>query len=169
MDIIDLSNECRAPEETSNRGGKVYLPPVYDPSSGLVHTFLGYADTELVHHSFKIQPMLCTCASVAFTDQAICVDDLTTPVTSSVVKKRRNQGILGNRTTLPPISPAGEPGNKASLRNSKDSISQYAASEKKLKEDLLVKSALKSFPSGGKLISSSSQKFLSRQQSSSYF
>lgn len=54
IDLYDLSNECRAPEETTNRTGKVYLPPVYDPSMGLIHTFLGYGDTELIHHSFKV-------------------------------------------------------------------------------------------------------------------
>lgn len=54
VDIYDLTSECMAPEDTMMATGKMYLPPVYDPRSGTLHTFLGYADTELIHATVRI-------------------------------------------------------------------------------------------------------------------
>ena len=56
--------------------GKVYIPPVYDPVQGMMHTFLGYGDGELVHRQLKVGSLFCTCRSVAFTDSATTYDNL---------------------------------------------------------------------------------------------
>lgn len=56
--------------------GKMYLPPVYDPVQGVMHAFLGYGDNELQHQQMKIQGLMCTCRSVAFTDKATSGDDM---------------------------------------------------------------------------------------------
>lgn len=75
FDVYDLTTECLGPDETQMNVGKIYLPPVYDPVQGMLHAFLGYGDNELQHQQLKIQTLMCTCRSVAFTDKATAIDD----------------------------------------------------------------------------------------------
>ena len=48
-DIYDLTCEMLGPDELNVQIGKIYLPPVFDPINGELHTFLGYGDNELTH------------------------------------------------------------------------------------------------------------------------
>jgi hypothetical protein len=72
FEIYDLTCEMLGTEDTFMEMGKLYIPPVYDPSSSILHTFLGYGDLEPKHEKINIQNLLCTCRTVAFTDSAIC-------------------------------------------------------------------------------------------------
>jgi len=67
--------ECLNPEETSMKIGKIFLPPIFDPIVGKLHSFIGYGDSDLVHESVQIQSLMCTCRSVNFTDKATISDD----------------------------------------------------------------------------------------------
>lgn len=77
VDVYDLSLEVIGQKEFQMQTGKIYIPPVYDPSFGTIHTFLGYGDNDLVHASSKVDGLICSCRSVNFTDDAICPDDIT--------------------------------------------------------------------------------------------
>ena len=49
FDLYDLTCEMLGPDELNCLTGKVFIPPVYDPVMGALHTFLGYGDTEPIH------------------------------------------------------------------------------------------------------------------------
>ena len=53
-DIYDLTCEMFGPDELNLQVGKIYLPPVFDPINGELHTFLGYGDNELSQQCIKI-------------------------------------------------------------------------------------------------------------------
>ena len=69
--------ECLSPDETSMKIGKIFLPPIFDPIMGKLHSFIGYGDSDLVHEAVPIQGLMCTCRSVTFTDKATISDDQT--------------------------------------------------------------------------------------------
>jgi hypothetical protein len=40
---------------------KIYLPPVNDATSGQLHYYVGYADTEVKHCRLNLGNIMCTC------------------------------------------------------------------------------------------------------------
>jgi len=77
FDVYDLTCECLGPEELHVDSGKMFLPPFYEPDSGELNTFLGYADSMLIHSHKNIKNLVCGCRSVSFTDNATISDDIT--------------------------------------------------------------------------------------------
>ncbi len=61
--IYDLTSEClnAGEEKVIFEGGKVYLPPVYDPEEDNLHYFSGYGDSVLTHGQIPTLQMICHC------------------------------------------------------------------------------------------------------------
>lgn len=105
FDVYDLTSECLGAEETQMDVGKIYLPPVYDPVQGVLHAFLGYGDHELQHQQIKIQSLMCTCRSVAFTDKATSSDD----VSAEVEDMRRRAAVTTSESMSMAVFSAQKP------------------------------------------------------------
>ena len=65
FEVYDLTCEVLGPNETTFTVGKIYVPPVYDSSSGQLHFYLGYGDCELDHSKLNIGSLICTCRNGA--------------------------------------------------------------------------------------------------------
>ena len=61
--IYDLTSEClnAGEDKVTFEGGKVYLPPVYDPEDDSLHYFAGYGDAALTHGHIATTKMICRC------------------------------------------------------------------------------------------------------------
>jgi hypothetical protein len=61
--IYDLTSECLLSDEEKITfdGGKIYLPPVFDPDDHKLHFFQGYGDTPLSHDFIPTQNLICHC------------------------------------------------------------------------------------------------------------
>jgi hypothetical protein len=58
-----LTSECLIDDADKVKfdGGKIYLPPVFDPDDNKLHFFSGYGDTPLAHESIKTNHLICYC------------------------------------------------------------------------------------------------------------
>lgn len=61
FDIYDLTCDLLGPTETKFEASKVFLPPVLDASSGQLHCYEGYGDSDLTHAKLNIKSLMCDC------------------------------------------------------------------------------------------------------------
>lgn len=61
FDVYDLACDMLGPIATKFEASKVFLPPVLDATSGQLHCYEGYGDSELTHAKLNIKSLLCDC------------------------------------------------------------------------------------------------------------
>ena len=89
--IYDLTCECLDIEDTVFEGGKIYLPPVLDVTSGFLHIYQGYGDSFLTHEKVKLGSLFCKCRSIEFAGGATTDYHGSTKISPPTMSKARPQ------------------------------------------------------------------------------